>query len=167
MSEQKLLEAPSRPFEDIFGSVDMPAINSGVPDVSSGDGVIRTYTQCCEWADKINCEVLVANDNQLFVDIDTEYQYETFKQQMRKFKYKFTCLDWKITPSKQGLPHRHVVVTLDRNYPLITRIAMQSCLGSDPMRELISLYRAERGDDNVVLLFEKRNIPVGGRMIEI
>ena len=167
MPEQILLEAPSSTFEDVFGSPDMSAINSGVPDVSSGDGVIRTYTQCCEWADKIDCNVLVAKDNQLFIDIDTEYQYEIFKQQMRRFKYKFTCRDLKITPSRQGLPHRHIVVLLDRNYPLITRIAMQSCLGSDPIRELISLYRAEKGDDNVVLLFEKKTTPSGGRMIEI
>lgn len=137
-----------------------------VPDASSDDGKIRDNKQCAEWANKLGCDVVMAADNQLFIDIDTEEQFEIYKKQIRLLRRHFyKILSVTVCPSKTGLPHRHITVTLDRKYPEMTRIALQAALGSDPTRELISIKRSLGGQDNVVVFFEKKNLI--GRMIEL
>lgn len=143
-------------FEDIFGTVDTVAFEHHIPDASSGDAILRTYDQMREWAESIDCDVIEATSKQLFVDLDTEAQYTLFKTQIKLLKKHFYYETYKVTESKQGAPHRHVVVTMDKPYPLVTRIALQACLGSDPARELLSIIRAQDGEDNVVIFFEKK-----------
>lgn len=137
-----------------------------VPDASSGDGIIRTDQQMQEWAEICNCEVVKAKPNQLFIDIDTKAQYETFKLMFHLFDKHFFLIPyggyegkkqkWEEHPSKQGLPHRHIVVTLNGEQSLITRIAMQAVLSSDPMREMLSIRRALNCEENVVVFFEPK-----------
>lgn len=141
-------------YEDIFGKPDEKAMDAGVPDVSSGDGILRTWEQCQEWAEKIGCDIVEAKANQLFIDIDTEAQFAQFEFQLLKEHFYFTKIT--ITPSKQGLPRRHIVIEMGKEYPLITRIALQAILGSDPTRELISIKRALEDESNVVIFFEKK-----------
>lgn len=127
-----------------------------VPDASSGDGILRTYEQCQKWAETLKCGLLIANDKQLFVDLDTEEQYTQFKFQIKLLKKHFWFSGWTEAPSMSGLPHRHIVVTMHDAYPVMTRIALQACLGSDPTRELLSVRRAHNNEDNVVIFFEKK-----------
>lgn len=47
----------------------------------------------------------------------------------------------------------HVMLTLGRDLDPITRIALQSMLGSDPMRELLNLRRVLCGADDPIALF--------------
>lgn len=47
----------------------------------------------------------------------------------------------------------HVLLTLDRDLDPTTRIALQSMLGSDPMRELLNLRRVLCGADDPIALF--------------
>jgi|SRR5580704_3831947 hypothetical protein len=147
---------PTKPFEEVFGTCDMTTAEHGVPDASSGDGIIRTEEQCREWAESIGCDLIVATDTQLFIDIDTEAQFDVFKVNLLVLGKHFAVRRTSLTPSKQGLPHRHIVVDLHGAWPLMTRIAMQAALGSDPMRELLSIRRAVNEEENVVIFFEPR-----------
>jgi hypothetical protein len=146
---------PTIPFDDLFGKFDESQFEHGVPDASSGDGVLRTAQQCEEWASSIGCSIKYAADNQLVIDLDIEAAYAIFEYQIKLFRKHFYYIRYTVTPSKQGLPHRHVVVELGQSYPLVTRIAMQSVLGSDPTRELLSVRRALDEEENVVIFFEK------------
>ncbi len=143
-------------FEDLFGSVDLAALPL-VPDASSGDGIIRTSEQCREWAETLNCDLREAKANELFVDIDSEHQFGIFCVNVAVLKKHWKVVTWISSPSKQGLPHRHVVVRMAEDLDLLTRIALQAALGSDPMRELLSIRRALNGEENVVIFFEPRN----------
>ena len=149
------------PFDELFGDFDPKQCKANVPDASSGDGILRTTKQMKEWADKLGCDVREAKDNELFVDLDTERQFEVFKFQIKLLKKHFYFKIADITPSKQGLPHRHVVIELAHPLPLLARIALQACLGSDPTRELLSVKRAidvkEGVEEQIVVFFEKRN----------
>jgi hypothetical protein len=141
--------------EDLFGKVDLQA-GGVVPDASSSDGMLRTHAQCKEWAEKFNCDLLVAGDKQLFVDLDTDAAWALFNYQLKRLDKHFPFRSWTVSASKQGLPHRHVTIDLVDDYSLMTRIALQACLGSDPTRELISVKRALNDEENVVVFFEPR-----------
>jgi hypothetical protein len=145
-------------YEDLFGKVDLQAgIEGAVPAASSGDGVLRTIEQCEEWAEKFSCNLRSAGDNQLFVDIDTEAAWALFNYQLKLLEKHLPFRSWTVSASKQGLPHRHVVIDLAIDYPLLARIALQACLGSDPTRELLSIRRAMDGEENVVIFFEPKS----------
>jgi hypothetical protein len=142
---------------ETFGTIDKQAQDARVPDVTSGDGCLRTDLEMRELTAKIGCDIVAATDSQLFVDIDTEDQFEMFKKQVQMFEKHFAMRGLEVRPSKQGLPHRHVVVELAGPMPLVTRIALQACLGSDAARELISMKRALAGEkENVVVFFERK-----------
>lgn len=129
-----------------------------VPDASSGEGILRTPEQMREWADILSCDFIEATDKQLFVDLDTEEQYTLFQIQIKLLKKHFYFKSYRVTESKQGIPHRHVVVEMAEAYPLINRIALQACLGSDSARELMSVRRCMNQEDEVVVFFEKKEV---------
>jgi hypothetical protein len=110
---------------------------------------------CKEKAAKLGLEVKIANDKQLFIDIDTEHNWDQFSHQIELLKTKMTIESMTVTPSKDGLPHRHVVIEMPFELPPIGRVALQACLGSDPTRELLSTFRAIKGEEGVSVFFEK------------
>lgn len=128
-----------------------------VPEVWSGDGIVRTHEQCLAWAEALNCDIRFPQPDELFIDIDTEAAWHRFLityECLDKF-IKCSCV---ITASKSGLPKRHVVVKLDKHYSITERIALQAIMGSDPMRELMSLKRV-RDDENydtIICFFEPK-----------
>lgn len=142
-------------WDVIFGTADQASLGE-VPEVWSGDGVMRTQERCAEWAAQLGCDLVVASDRELFIDIDTEHQFQVFSHVVRALKTHIACKVVRIDPSKQELPHRHIVVELREPLPLVVRVALQAALGSDPMRELLSTIRAMNGEENVVLFFEKK-----------
>ncbi len=58
------------------------------------------------------------------------------------------------TVSKSG--KRHLYIRLSRNISNVTRIALQACLGSDPVREVLSIIRKLEGSDAPTALFETK-----------
>jgi hypothetical protein len=80
--------------------------------------------------------------HQLFIDIDTDAQFEEFQRRVSLMRCQFRFTICSVTPSKSGPPHRHIIIDLESPYPPLVRIALQACLGSDPAREfmLIRLY---------------------------
>lgn len=141
--------------DDIFSSSSSAPV---VPDVSSGDGIVRTFSQCQEWAEQVGCTLRIATDTELFIDIDTEDQYLQCQSMLGWLNGDHQIYHkWVVTPSKSGLPHRHVIATLREPRPLIERITLQAVCGSDPLREAISLKRARTGEENAVIFFEPKS----------
>ena len=80
------------------------------------------------------------------VDIDTEDQYEQFCKGADIYeRVTGEQLSYVVTESKSGLPKRHIRVTTGFPMDDVFRIALQAALGSDPIRELLSLIRVMHG----------------------
>jgi hypothetical protein len=104
-------------------------------------------------AAKVMCSVVVAKDNELQLDIDSDAAYESFQhfyhvKLATRFKEGLAVEEW---PSKSG--KRHVVVTLPQAFSVPERIAMQSQGGSDVGREFAALACHWDGSLHPVLLF--------------
>jgi len=107
-----------------------------------------------EVAKKRGLRVVYPQDNQLQIDLDTEAAWNNFKLRCEEFDIpKKWC---EVNPSASGLPHRHVYITVpDRSFTEGERIAFQSALGSDPVRERLNAMRMFFGIKNPSRLFEK------------
>jgi hypothetical protein len=90
-------------------------------------------------------------DNQLQIDIDSEAglaQFDKFRDLIKQQEH-WDVLTAITTPSKEA-GHFHITVTLKDNVTPLERIALQAILGSDPLREFLSL---------VGILKENRSFP--------
>lgn len=100
--------------------------------------------------------VVIPEANQLQVDIDTDEQYAVYQRACECFIKNFPG-DPPIVeehPSRSGLPRRHVTITLPFAVEPWQRIAWQASFGSDPMREMLSCFRAWHGDQHPTLFVE-------------
>jgi hypothetical protein len=98
--------------------------------------------------------VVLPEPNQLLIDLDTEEQFVTFEKQYKRFVEVHECTHV-VTVSKGGPPGRHVIVNLPFEIDAAKRITLQGILGSDPMRELLSYFRLQKGDPHPTLFVEK------------
>jgi hypothetical protein len=112
-------------------------------------------------AAKVNCKVVIPADNQLQLDIDTEEAYNLFLKRVEEFqRISFLHVLVEDTPSKSGLPKRHITLTLFKSdeepYFLDEwqRITLQTILGSDLIRETLNTWRLIQGEKNPSRLFE-------------
>lgn len=134
---------------------------------------------CEEVAKQRGLVVVYPKDNELQFDIDSQDQLEQFMLRFAKFNEGIGSEDYFLkieneTPSVSGkIGHTHVTVSVwetkytalgrERNKPLSVshplsewqRIALQSALGSDPMRELLNAMRLFIGTDRPTRLFER------------
>jgi hypothetical protein len=62
----------------------------------------------------------------------------------------------KSTPSRSGLPKRHLIVRLNRPVSNAERIALQAALGSDPVREILGIVRVQHNDPHPTLFLESK-----------
>jgi hypothetical protein len=99
-------------------------------------------------------EVIYPEDNEIQIDIDSDEQNERFLKQFEILEREFGYIKTISTISKNGLPGRHYRLFFKRNLSHIERIAYQAALCSDPVKELLSIFRLERGDDYPSLLVE-------------
>ena len=108
--------------------------------------------------EKEGFKVVIPEDDEIQIDIDCDAQYELFQRMYVRLRKEYEDVELiSATISKGGLPGRHIVIRLpfDLESPA-ERIAFQAALGSDPMRELLSLFRARNGDSHPTLLVEKK-----------
>lgn len=95
-------------------------------------------------------------ENELFIDIDSDENWQIFKNQLKIFERNFGSIkSYSVKPSKSGLPKRHVRLLLPFTVTELQRIAFQAAFGSDLVREMISLARHRNGDDHPTLFLEK------------
>jgi hypothetical protein len=107
-------------------------------------------------ATKKECIIVRPKANELFIDIDNESQLGSFSKAIQVFAKTHVCT-YQTRPSSSGKPNRyHIVVTLDQEtVDARTRILYQAVLGSDPVREILSLLRLEKDDPMPTIFFEK------------
>lgn len=103
-----------------------------------------------------NLDVVFPKPNELQVDIDSDAAYERYCGVLDHMLHHFPFVTESITPSRSGYPKRHIVLTLRKPVTDVQRIALQAILGSDPVRELLSLKRIENGDPHPTLFLEKK-----------
>lgn len=139
-----------------------------ISECDSGDGIVRTDEQMKVWAEHLDCDFQVAGEDELFIDIDSPEALAQFDHVwpvvQRQFGVSYTSAEpgIRVTPSKSGGEKRHIRVKLGQSQPLLARIALQAALGSDGRREAISVLRALRGEENVVVFFEPKGEKGGG-----
>ena len=99
-------------------------------------------------------------DNELFIDIDTAEAWEDFGKR-RFVLYALlkaaghTIDDIEVTPSKSGLPHRHIVLRLSGSVTMEQRIIFQLALGSDYVREIMNYAAWLNGESNPSIFIEE------------
>lgn len=112
----------------------------------SGDSKNLTMAYALESAAKVGMLVRSPRPNELFLDIDDDDAWEAFGTMLAVINqnypagWTYTC-----TPSKSGLPKRHVVVTMHR--PInseLERVLLQAILGSDRKRETLSFIAIDK-----------------------
>ena len=84
--------------------------------------------------------IVFPKPNELQIDIDSEDAYQTYLRRIVAFKaYYYNCSEI-ITPSKSGLPKRHITITVEgyrikykgiKTFSNLERVAWQAILGSD------------------------------------
>jgi len=95
--------------------------------------------------------VVFPRPNELFLDIDNPAAMRRFVRGVARF----IGVTFLVRPSPSGRPGRHhVVVTMPTAVTPMERIALQSMLGSDPVREMLSWRRIQHGIDDATLFFE-------------
>ena len=95
--------------------------------------------------------------NELLIDIDNEHSFMLYQKQIDIVdKYIGLGAPWQCTPSRHGLPGRHIVVTLDHDITETERLLLQACLGSDRVRELLGYVQMKNGDAHPSLFLESK-----------
>jgi len=107
-------------------------------------------------AEELGCDIVYPAPNELQIDIDTEHAFEIFQVMIIVVRHHFLVYGYQVTPSKSGLPKRHITVTLVTPVTDIERVALQLALGSDRIRETLSLARIKLGQERPTCFFEKR-----------
>ncbi len=102
-----------------------------------------------------NLLVVYPAEDELQIDIDNEHSYLVYVKQMDIMKKYLGAIETKVEASRSGLPKRHITVKLNHSVTMLERIALQACLGSDRVRELLSLVQYQNGDPHPVLFLEK------------
>lgn len=115
-----------------------------------------------EYVERIESEgykVVYPESYELFIDIDSEEQYEVFQRSMdcvyRNELLSQMIANVKEAPSASGFPKRHVTIMLVHEVCPLERIALQAVLGSDPIRELLSIQRYYLDDPCPTIFKEK------------
>ena len=107
-------------------------------------------------AEENGWKVVVAKDNQLFLDLDTAEDISRFLRMWESFQKLFP--EAKITKqgsSKSGVG-RHIYIQLSADVPPLLQIAMQAALGSDGRKEMCSIVRVLKQDPEPILFFESK-----------
>ena len=106
-------------------------------------------------ARKEGWRIVVPTAFELLVDIDSDTDFDRFKQAYHRAATCGMVSGYSARPSKSGGNRQHITVTVPLKITPLERIALQAILGSDWQRELYSLERLNKGDAIPTLFFEK------------
>jgi hypothetical protein len=98
--------------------------------------------------------VYYRNQNEILLDLDSE---QMLQEAMSRFRVMFDQeRGWYsyCYPSASGAPHYHCIIRGPHPFSDAAACAFQSVLGSDPMREFLTMQRIMRKVDNPIRLFE-------------
>jgi hypothetical protein len=99
-------------------------------------------------------EVITPKENELLVDIDSAKDLAIFQQRFKQLSKYIKC-SFEITESRSG--NYHAYVQLERPVKSeMERLFLQTFLGSDVQRELLSWVRINNNETNSTVFFEKK-----------
>lgn len=120
-----------------------------------------TSDKAFEKARDLGLDVVLPDDYTLQLDLDVPYNGNSehaygpdFVTKLNAVYINFGVEESKFTISKSG--RTHCFIRLCERITPTERIALQAALGSDGLREILSLKRVQRGDLTPTLLFEVR-----------
>jgi hypothetical protein len=96
-------------------------------------------------AEEKGFEVVMGHDQLLLLDLDGEAAQARFHEQLELVNRMFGVDGYQKWASKSGGDHQHVLVYLKTPATLQERVAIQAAMGSDPIREILTLIRARNG----------------------
>lgn len=99
-------------------------------------------------------DVVQSNNTTLLLDIDTLPALAQFERVLPKVKENFGVANVERWTSKSG--NAHIKIILSEPFPVTVRLALQAALGSDGVRELLSLKRLMNGCDEPSYLFKPK-----------
>jgi len=129
-------------------------------DTTLGEYLIGNQVYYIAQCKSEGLDVVIPKENELFIDIDSDVQYNRFLDAMLCLVYNFPGVDiTRNTPSRRKEEGRHIVVTMPFDMTSTERVAFQAALQSDPVRELLSLMRIRTGGGTSPTLFvEKKGV---------
>lgn len=106
-------------------------------------------------AEKLGLIAIFPEARELLLDLDNGADINITVRGVIEREGSWKVLSELITHSKSG-KGRHAYMLLDRYISDHNRILIQACLGSDPVREALSLIRLEAGATAITALFETK-----------
>lgn len=107
-------------------------------------------------AAKLRCELVIGDAKTILLDLDTDEAKQTYHANLPVFKQQYVVESVERWPSKGG-HGEHVVLHLTEPIDdTPTRLLLQASLGSDPKRELLSLYRVKHNHPTPSVLFKPK-----------
>ena len=125
--------------------------------MSDGGLTPQEFVQENNKAEADGMAVRHANAKTLLMDLDDPIAIERFRRFMPKLDELFGAKVTEEYESRSGAGHLHVVIEMDEPFPAAFRIALQAVMGSDPLREFLSLRRLANGVEEPSRLFRKRS----------
>jgi len=113
-------------------------------------------------AEELGLVCVTPQPNELFIDVDSEESYQRYIKASQCLSSNNFQVDLvRATPSKSGGPHMHIVLRVTATYSLtdMERILLQACLGSDPIREILSYLRIKYGSPYPPTTFFESSLP--------
>jgi len=147
-----------KPEKSAFEVDDLTSLNRGfIKDYELGD---PNSARAQKEADD-NLLIVFPCENQLQLDLDTQHAFDIYLTLKPIIDRYFGILREKIAPSRSGLPKRHVTVTLHTMLTSYQRIALRAILGSDRVRELLSVVQEMQSDPHPTLFLENKPVTEG------
>ena len=103
-----------------------------------------------------NLLVVFPNDKEIQLDLDTEHAFNIYQEMLPLFEKYFGVAKVEVKPSRSGLPKRHVTLTTYESLANYQRIAIQLALGSDRVREMLSIVQEYFKDPHPTLFLENK-----------
>lgn len=145
-----------KPYQSPVESAELENISHGVRE--DYDLNTPNSRRAIREAEDNDLDVVFPEANQLQIDIDSDHAFNIFlamKPLLEKFFAVRNCV---VSYSRSGAPKRHITVTLDQPVNNYQRIALQTLMGSDRVREFLSYVQEKQGDPTPILFLEPKGL---------
>lgn len=100
-------------------------------------------------------DVFSSSPDTLLLDLDNADSVTRYESMLPLLKANIGAEEVDRWPSKT-VGHFHAIVKIDRPIPAAMRLVLQSCLGSDPVREFLAVLLLLQGLDEPSFLFRPK-----------
>ena len=124
--------------------------------MSEQEGFDRSSKVAYDMAEANGLLVVVPLPNQIQIDIDSDADYAVYTSNYPTVARIRTITAQSCQPSRNKIEGKHITLTFEETLTPIERIAFQAILGSDRIREALSLERIYNNDPTPTLFLEKK-----------